>query len=111
MKKILIMCLMAFISVSIYAEKQTVTLYVKDMECHKCQAKVDKVLAFEKGVKKLDYNLNTRTVVIVYEDTRTSVEKLQGALVKYLKFNTEVFNPQVHCKKTCCSAANKCVSK
>jgi cation transport ATPase len=53
MKKVfLTLALAAGISVAVMAEKQTVRLYVPEMECDNCKGKVENVLAYEKGVKK-----------------------------------------------------------
>lgn len=103
MKKVIVVCLMAFISVVAFAEKQTVTLHVPGMECNTCKGKVEKVLAYEKGVIKLDYNVETRTVVIAFNDKRTSTVKLQEALVKYLKFESTVQTKAAEGKKPACS--------
>ena len=90
MKKVfLTLALVAGISVAVMAEKQTVRLYVPEMECDNCKGKVENVLAYEKGVKKLDFDVAHRTVTIVYEDKRTNVEKLQAALMKYIKYESK----------------------
>ncbi len=108
MKKLIIMCLMAIVSVSMYAEKQAVTLFVKDMECNTCKGKVEKVLAYERGVKKLNFNVAAHTVTVIFDDKKCSVEKLQSALLKYLKYTSEVYNPKMHGggKAACCSSTS-----
>ena len=78
------MSLLAIFCVAVLAEKQVVALYVPGMECNNCKEKVNNVLAFEKGVRKLSYDVEKRTVTITFEDTKTNVETLQNSLVKYL---------------------------
>ena len=88
MKKLFICCLMALFATAAFAEKQTVVLYIPGMECSNCQGKVDKILAFEKGVRSLDYNLAERRVTVVYDDRRTDVARLQAALMKHLNYKS-----------------------
>ena len=84
--------LLAIFCVAVLAEKQVVALYVPGMECNNCKEKVNNVLAFEKGVRKLSYDVEKRTVTITFEDTKTNVETLQNSLVKYLNYNSEVLS-------------------
>ena len=92
-------------SAAMFAEKQTVRLYIPGMECSNCQAKVENVLNHEKGVKKLTVTLEKRIVEIVYDDTKTTVEELQNALVKHLKFKSMVMKdgeqPKQQCGHSC----------
>lgn len=52
------------------------------MDCHSCQQKIEKNMAFEKGVKALDVSLQKQTVQVTYDTRRTTVEKLQEAIKK-----------------------------
>lgn len=52
------------------------------MDCHSCQQKIEKNIAFEKGVKALDVSLQKQTVQVTYDTRRTTVEKLQEAIKK-----------------------------
>lgn len=91
MKKMFIMlAIVVGVTTTAVAEKQTIYLYVPDMECNNCKGKVENVLAYEKGVRKLDFDVQKRLVTITYEDKKTSTEKLQEALVKYLKYKSVV---------------------
>lgn len=72
------------------AEKQTTTLHIPDMECKNCQAKVEKTLAYEKGVKDLRFDLATRCVTVIYDDKKTDIAQLQAALIKYNKYESSV---------------------
>ena len=108
MKRIILILTLIVGFTAAYAEKQTVRLYVPEMECKNCQGKVDKVLAFEKGVRSLEYDLEHRTVTVVFEDKKTDVAKLQEALVKQLKYKSiELKEGEQHkgekpsCSKAC----------
>jgi copper chaperone CopZ len=59
------------------------------MHCEGCKAKIDKNIAFEKGVKGLEADLATKTVTIKYNPKKTDAEKLEKAIQK-LGFKTEV---------------------
>ncbi len=88
MKKIFLSLVIAMMAISAMAEKKTVQLYIPGMECANCQAKVENVLNYEKGVKKLNVTLDKRMVEITFDDTKTSVETLKKALLNKLKFKS-----------------------
>lgn len=91
MKRIFVMlAVIACTATMAVAEKQTVSLYVPDMECNNCKSKVENVLAYEKGIRKLGFDVQKRLVTVTYEDRKTSVEKLQDALMKYLNYKSVV---------------------
>ena len=69
------------------AKSDTVKYWVS-MDCGNCVAKVEKNIAFEKGVKDLIVDLKTKTVTIAYKSKKTSPEKLEKA-IKALGFETE----------------------
>lgn len=52
------------------------------MDCHSCQQKIEKNIAFEKGVKAMDVSLEKQTVAITYDTKKTDVAKLQQAFKK-----------------------------
>lgn len=96
MRKFIVCCLFAIFAVAVMAEKQKVTIYIPGMECQNCQGKVDKVLAFEKGVRSLDYDLSKRMVTIVFEDKKTNLETLQNALIKHINYKSYVVDDEGH---------------
>lgn len=56
--------------------KETVTFYVDEMECKNCQAKVEKNIAYEKGVTDLKCDLKTKTVEVTYKTDKATPESL-----------------------------------
>lgn len=64
---------------------------VEQMECSKCENKVKKNISFEKGVKKLETDLSKRTVTIVYDADKTSIEKLKDGFMKF-KYEAKVIS-------------------
>ena len=88
--KIIIVALFAFtITFSASAKKQKVVFDVS-MDCENCKKKIEKNIAFEKGVKSLKVSLENKTVEITYEDTKTDVKKLQTGIEKLGYTATEV---------------------
>lgn len=76
-----------FVMASAYAQdekkkKDTVTFYVEGMKCANCQKKVEKNIAFEKGVTDMKCDLKTRTVEVTYKTDKTSKTKLASAFEK-----------------------------
>lgn len=92
MKKMIASAAMLFVAVATFAATQTVRLVVGQMECANCQAKVEKTLAYERGVKDLEFNLENRVVTITYDDSKTTVKDLQKSLLKNLKYKSRVLN-------------------
>ena len=89
MKRILLIMLCSVFAFSMaYSQeakkntKETVTFYVKDMNCENCVKKVEKNIAFEKGVTDLKCDLPTKTVVVTYRKDRTTERKLISAFKK-----------------------------
>lgn len=63
-------------------KKETVTFFVEGMDCANCVKKIEKNIAFEKGVSDLKCDLTTRTAVVTYRSDKTSKTKLASALKK-----------------------------
>ncbi|MCD8268736.1 MAG: heavy-metal-associated domain-containing protein [Parabacteroides sp.] len=88
MKQLVVALLCAVFTLSTaYAQdakkkKDTVTFYVEGMECANCQKKVEKNIAFEKGVTDLKCDLTTRTMEVTYKNDKTSKTKLASAFKK-----------------------------
>jgi len=74
------------------SNKEKVTFDVS-MTCENCQKKIEKNIAFEKGVTDMKVDLKSKTVEIEFKKSQTSVEKLQAAIVK-LGYETEVHNKE-----------------
>ncbi len=62
--------------------KTTTTMYVEGLSCKNCQAKIEKNIAFEKGVTDLKCDLKTKTVEVTYKTDKTDDEKLVKAFDK-----------------------------
>lgn len=79
--KLILLALAIVMSGAVFAKKQTVVFDVT-MHCESCQKKIEKNIAFEKGVSDMKVNLEKKSVEIVYEDTKTNTDKLIKAFKK-----------------------------
>lgn len=99
MKRFIVCCLSAILACSLAAfavesrvdvnrpsagpKKETKTVvFTVSMHCQKCVKKINDNIAFEKGVKALDVNLESKTVKVTYDASKTDVAKLKTALEK-----------------------------
>ncbi len=62
-------------------KKQEVT-YEVSMTCENCKKKIEKNIAFEKGVSDMKVNLTDKTVWLEFQTNKTDTTKLRTALEK-----------------------------
>ena len=53
---------------------------------------MEKTLAYERGVKDLEFNLENRVVTVTYDNEKITVKELQKSLLKNLKYKSRVLN-------------------
>lgn len=75
-------CSIAFAQDKPKKKKETVTFYVEAMDCQNCVKKIEKNIAFEKGVSDLRCNLSGKTAKVTYNTTKTTPEQLAVAFKK-----------------------------
>jgi copper chaperone CopZ len=51
-------------------------------QCDECKETIEEALAFEKGVKTADLDVETRIVTVTYKKSKTSPEKIRKAISK-----------------------------
>ena len=56
--------------------------FVTDLHCANCQKKIEAKLPFEKGVKNIKVDVDTKEVWILYQTNKTDKEKLAAAINK-----------------------------
>lgn len=69
------------------------------MTCDNCKKKIERDIAFEKGVKSVEANVETKKVTISYLDDKNSDEKLVKAIEK-LGYTAKVVAPNVAAPET-----------
>ncbi|MBK7681927.1 MAG: cation transporter [Bacteroidetes bacterium] len=83
MNKIKIIVSILFLFCSNLISAQTDTLKVQtSAECGTCKKKLEKELVFEKGVKSVNLNLDTKVVTVVYSVEKTNADKIRAAISK-----------------------------
>ena len=70
-------------------DKETIELLVPDMHCQNCQKKIEKNIAYEKGVTDLKVDLENKTVTVTFKKKNTNKEKIQAAFEK-LGYSSEI---------------------
>lgn len=78
--KIIGLILMMAVSSSLYAQKKDVVVIKTSAECDMCKKTIEKNLAFEKGVKNADMNLEKKEVTVTYNPKKTSPEVIRKAI-------------------------------
>ena len=73
--------------------KVTTKFLVTNMSCENCVKKIEKNIAFEKGVIDLKSDLKTTTVAVTYNPDKTSDEKLIAAFKK-INYNAKVIKEE-----------------
>ena len=63
-------------------KKDSVTFFIEAMDCDHCIKKIEKNIAFEKGVTDLKCDLSTRTAIVTYKTDKTSKTRLTAAFKK-----------------------------
>lgn len=82
MKSILSAALI-LIGVSVAAQKNNDTLIVKSTTiCDMCEKTIETEMIYEKGVQKVEVNLDDATVQVVYDSRKTTPEKIRTAISK-----------------------------
>ena len=56
--------------------------FATSLHCESCKAKIEKNLAWEKGVKDLAINVETKEVTVTYDPQKTNPEALRKAIEK-----------------------------
>ncbi|BDX39394.1 hypothetical protein CYCD_27490 [Tenuifilaceae bacterium CYCD] len=67
-----------------YAQKKVdkTVVYEVSMHCKSCKAKIERDIAFEKGVKEVTASLDEKLVIVKYDETKTTPEKIAEAIKK-----------------------------
>ena len=76
MKKFLTFIMMLVVSTSLALAKDIETVVFTtqpQMHCSNCEAKIKKALRFEKGVKDIVTNVPRQTVMVKYDEDKTTV--------------------------------------
>lgn len=114
MRTIRILSVLVFMLISVAAAdaqskkgEKTVT-YNATLHCASCQAKVEKNIPYEKGVKSLKVDLKANTITVTFREDKNTVEGIQKAIEK---LNVPVTGVAGAEQKEKCDEADKCDKK
>ena len=67
-----------------FAQKKEVKTVVYDVSvhCQSCKTKIERDVAFEKGVKEIEASVEKKTVTVKYDSRKTNTEKIAEAIKK-----------------------------
>lgn len=71
-----------FVALASKPEKRRTVVYRTSIECKNCKNKVMENISFEKGVKDVSVNLPEKSVMIVFNETKTDTLTLANAIRK-----------------------------
>ena len=76
-KLVLLTAILLTMTVGLAKDIKTVVLTtVPQMHCENCEKRIKENIRFEKGVKKIETDVEHQTVTITYDADKTTVEKL-----------------------------------
>ena len=95
MKKLVLFVFALFLAVLTQAQtiKEVVFTTEPQIDCQHCVKTIKENIRFEKGVKAINPDLNTKLVTIQYDSEKTDPEKLIKAFAK-IKYKATVVEPK-----------------
>ena len=95
MKKLILLTFALFLAVIVQAQnvKEVVFTTEPEIECQNCVNKIKNNLRFEKGVKAINPDLQTKFVTIQYDSEKTNPDNLIKAFAK-IKYKATVVEPE-----------------
>ncbi len=89
---IVTVCLFIGITTSFAQDKKKAVkevTYTCSLDCHSCKEKIMKNIPYEKGVKRVDVDLETKLVTVAFREDKNSSDNIKKAL-EDLGFETTV---------------------
>lgn len=95
MKKLVLLTFALFLAVLVQAQtkKEVVFTTEPEIHCESCVKKIKDNLRFEKGVKAINPDLNTKLVTVQYDSEKTDIDKLIKAFAR-IKYKATVIEPK-----------------
>jgi copper chaperone CopZ len=90
MKKIIVLCLVALLGVGMAVaqgpkkggKSVTTTVFMTNLDCQGCAKKITDTIPYEKGVKDVQVDVDTKTVTVTFDPAKTNNETLVKAFAK-----------------------------
>ncbi len=96
------------------AQETTATIKIKtSATCDMCKETIEKFVAFEKGVKKITLDVDTKVATVVYNPQKTTPDKIRLAIANSGYDADDVpANKKAHDKlDDCCKKGKVCTDK
>lgn len=80
--KLLISFLLIFaFAAGVYAQQKTTVITIKtSAQCEMCKNRIEKALAFEKGVVSSELNLESKVLTVKYKEGKTTPDRIRKAV-------------------------------
>lgn len=90
-KRILAFAVMTFMATIMWGKDIKTATFTTNpqMHCVSCETKIKNNMRFEKGVKRIETNVDKQTIVITYDADKTNVEQLIKGFAK-IKYEARV---------------------
>lgn len=82
---ITLIALTTLFSVNVKAQKTKETKEIKiqtSAQCEMCKNRLEKAMAYEKGVKSSNLDVSSATLTVIYKPSKTTPENIKEAIVK-----------------------------
>ena len=111
-KNIVVLGLM-FILGSFTLQKETKTIEIKTSAvCGMCKERLERNLVFEKGIKQVNVNLESKTIAVTYRTDKTNPDNIRKAISKMGYWADEVpADEEGHKKLPECCKSEGCGKK
>ena len=100
------MLLLPVLMIGGMSAKNEKVIFQVAMDCNSCKLKIEKNIAFEKGVKLLDVNLEKQCVEITFNDEKTDVLRLQKGFEK-IGYKAELLVAKACCNNKSATACKE----
>jgi copper chaperone CopZ len=105
MKKNIAILVLLLMSLSTYAQKLDTLKIHTSAQCEMCKERIEKAMAYERGVKTSELDLESKILTVMYKSRKTGPEKIREAvsMVGYdaddVKANERVYSKLPACCK------------
>ena len=107
MKKIIALCLVALFGIGLVeaqapkkgGKSVTTTVFMTNLDCQGCAKKITDTIPYEKGVKDVQVDVDTKTVTVTFDPSKTNNETLVKA---FAKVKIEAAPMEATCGGECC---------
>ncbi len=112
-------CFLLLVASSFYATMLSASTFALPTEtviiktsaiCNMCKYAIEKALSYQKGVESSNLDVATKSITVVFNSTKTNIDKIKKAIIKSGYDADELSKNARAYKKLpdCCKDASKC---